>query len=344
MWRADLSPRTIDKKVLFQWPKNGEVIIINPEMLPENVGWTVPSDMQCIVDEAHMFKNHKSKRSKALRNVAVSIHWHGNLWMLTGTPILTSPMDLWGLLSSSNLIADTYGKWETFFKTFNGYMDNYGPRFGPNPKQGALEPMRRYCIRRRKADVLPQLPVKRYQNYSVTVTVDEPVITEDQIVVKVEPHIMKWRADIAAAKAEKAKDFIEEISESEPIVVFSAHKAPLMLLKTGHDDWGMITGDTSVTERNNLVEAFKAGRLRVLLGTIGAMGTALTLTTSSHVVFIDRDWTPAMNKQAEDRVCRIGQTRGVIVTDIVSDQKVDKMVNRVLKAKQQLIENTVETL
>lgn len=47
-----------------------------------------------------------------------------------------------------------------------------------------------------------------------------------------------------------------------------------------------------------------------------------------------------MNKQAEDRVCRIGQTRGVIVTDIVSENSTDKIVTKVINRKTRLIEAT----
>jgi SNF2 family DNA or RNA helicase len=89
-----------------------------------------------------------------------------------------------------------------------------------------------------------------------------------------------------------------------------------------------------------MVKAFQAGGLRVLSGTVGAMGVGLTLTASSHCVFIDRDWNPAINKQAEDRVCRIGQTKGVIITDIISDNSTDKLVTAVLNRKLRLLEAT----
>ena len=83
---------------------------------------------------------------------------------------------------------------------------------------------------------------------------------------------------------------------------------------------------------------FQCGQLRGLALTIQAGGTALTLTACSDVVFVDLDWTPALNLQAEDRVCRIGQTKPVQIVILQADHPVDAAVNRVLRRKMEMAE------
>src|SRR5712691_5729542 len=86
---------------------------------------------------------------------------------------------------------------------------------------------------------------------------------------------------------------------------------------------GLFIGDTSARDREQIIEEFQAGKLKVFAGTIAAGGIGITLTASSTVVFIDRSWSPALNRQAEDRLHRIGQKNAVQVIDIISRGTID---------------------
>ena len=73
-------------------------------------------------------------------------------------------------------------------------------------------------------------------------------------------------------------------------------------------------------KRQQIVEQFQKGKLKGLAGTIQAMGTGLTLLTNlddvvdcDTMLFLDRSWLPAENRQAEGRICRI-INRGSSVT------------------------------
>src|SRR5262245_5578154 len=115
-----------------------------------------------------------------------------------------------------------------------------------------------------------------------------------------------------------------------PLVVFSAHREPIEAL-AARGGWGVITGGTEPRRRQEVVDAFQAGRLKGVGRTIQAGGTGLTLTRASTALFVDLDWTPANNLQAEDRVCRIGQRAGhVRIIRMVSDHPLDRRVLRVL--------------
>jgi SNF2 family DNA or RNA helicase len=55
-------------------------------------------------------------------------------------------------------------------------------------------------------------------------------------------------------------------------------------------------------------------------------------------MFLDRDFVPANNLQAEDRAVRIGQTRGVIVTILNAKHPIDERVAIILERKEKLLE------
>jgi SNF2 family DNA or RNA helicase len=103
-----------------------------------------------------------------------------------------------------------------------------------------------------------------------------------------------------------------------------------------------MSGAVNAATRTETVAAFQAGRLRGIALTIGAGGVGLTLTRSPHALFVDLAWTPADNSQAEDRVYRIGQTRGVTITRLIADHPIDQHVTRLLTVKQRTIAASVE--
>jgi SNF2 family DNA or RNA helicase len=121
-----------------------------------------------------------------------------------------------------------------------------------------------------------------------------------------------------------------EILDANPdkqFVVFSQSKQVVKLFEkrlfAKKISYGILTGDTAQSDRGDMVAAFQRGELQVFTGTIQAGGVGITLTAASTVIFLDRSWSPAINKQAEDRLHRIGQKEAVQVIDIVASNTVD---------------------
>jgi SNF2 family DNA or RNA helicase len=91
----------------------------------------------------------------------------------------------------------------------------------------------------------------------------------------------------------------------------------------------ILTGETSPSERQNIVDRFQSGQSKVLVGTIKAGGVGLTLTAASDVILVDRAWTPGDCYQAEDRAHRIGQNSAVFCHWIQLgriDQEIDSLI------------------
>src|SRR5262249_38834164 len=112
------------------------------------------------------------------------------------------------------------------------------------------------------------------------------------------------RRHLAESRIKAALDLVEGFEGAgQPLGGFSAHREPVLRIG-GRPGWGGITGDTSPPKRQELVEAFQLGQLKGLALTISAGGVGLTLTRASVALFIDLDWGPENNRQAEDRFCR----------------------------------------
>ncbi|MGP9745322.1 DEAD/DEAH box helicase [Brachybacterium sp. AOP29-B2-41] len=102
-------------------------------------------------------------------------------------------------------------------------------------------------------------------------------------------------------------------------------------------------GGVSKRDRDQMVAEFQEHRDRpgLMLLSLRAGGTGLTLTAANHVVHLDRWWNPAVENQATDRAFRIGQRRDVTVSKLVSAGTVEEKIDTVLQDKQSLAELTV---
>ncbi|MGP9538213.1 DEAD/DEAH box helicase [Brachybacterium sp. AOP43-C2-M15] len=108
-------------------------------------------------------------------------------------------------------------------------------------------------------------------------------------------------------------------------------------------DVPFLHGGVSKRDRDQMVAEFQQHRDRpgLMLLSLRAGGTGLTLTAANHVVHLDRWWNPAVENQATDRAFRIGQRRDVTVNKLVSAGTVEEKIDTVLQDKQALAELTV---
>lgn len=146
---------------------------------------------------------------------------------------------------------------------------------------------------------------------------------------------------LARAKIPAMFEVVEQFEEqNEPLVVFCCHRAPIDMLKK-REGWAVITGDIPGEARQQIAKDFQDGKYKGVACTIDAGGVAITLTRASQCLFVDRDFTPALNTQAEDRVYRIGQTRGVIINRLIANHPLDRLISRILADKTVLIDAAV---
>lgn len=351
-WRPDYRALVLQGRRSFRWPAPGQMVVTNYELLSDAPG-AAPAGCVVIADEAHALKDAEARRTKRFRRVsAEALGARGRCYLLTATPLLNRPEELWAVLEAANLGSEAFGGWAGFVTAFRGRERRSGKYTWGTPDSAAVaNALRRVSLGRARMEVLPELPVKTWS--TVMVDIDDPTralldgIDMDEVLRVANAgtgfaQLSAARAALATAKIPALLEVVQDFEDrNEPLVVFSAHLRPLLRVgrRTG---WATITGETSAERRAQIAEAFQAGRLRGVACAIRAGGVAITLTRAANVVFVDRSWTPAENTQAEDRCCRIGQSRGVNVLLLVADHPVDERVTEIQEAKQALIEASVD--
>jgi SWI/SNF-related matrix-associated actin-dependent regulator 1 of chromatin subfamily A len=363
-WRPDLSVSVLSGRQSFRWPAPNEMVVVNYDILAEDAGGA-PARCVVIADEAHAIKSAKAQRTKRFRALARAARAvSGKVMLLTATPLTSRPTDLWSVLAAAGLDAEAFGSWPAFVRAFSGRKGRWGGYEWGSPKPEAADALSRVMLRRLRKDVLRELPPKTWEDLAVEIdratrkdcdalvaelaaigvdivgATDEAAMTRARTVAFA--RMSEVRAALATAKIPALLEIVSELEDAgEPVVVFSAHRAPIDHLGA-RDGWATITGDTPAATRTEIEASFQRGSLRGVAATIQAGGVAITLTSAHRAVFVDQDWTPALNAQAEDRICRIGQDRGVIITRLVAEHALDQRIAEVLSAKTAIIEGSVD--
>ena len=347
-WRPEIKTIVIDGKNNFVFPKSGEAVIINYDILPKNFN---PEDKFVLVcDEVHMVKNYKAARHKVIKAISKMAD---RVIGITGTPIMNKPFDLFGVLSSMNMEKDVFASFNNFVRLFQGRKNSWGAYDFSGPLPEVSTYLKRVMLRRLRHNVLPDLPKKTITNISVN-NIPKELILEMNLLYKNWSNFLKDKelprfeefASIRARLAQSRIPALMEIVESHedaliPLVVFSAHKDPINQF-VGRDGWETITGNTPIEKRNKIVEDFQAGKLKGVALTIQAGGVGLTLTHAWKAIFVDLDWTPALNSQAEDRICRIGQTNPCEIVRMSSNHPLDEHLNSILSEKMDLFQKAID--
>ena len=157
--------------------------------------------------------------------------------------------------------------------------------------------------------------------------------------------VSQLRRAAGLAKVDAAVEYIVDWVEqsgidedggfSRPLIAWGIHNTVINTIAENLDakgiPYGIIRGDTSMAQRDNIVQQYQNGHLAVILANIVAAGVGITLTRGSDALFVETEWLPDLITQAEDRQHRIGQTRPVLVTFMVADGTLDHTIQRVLR-------------
>ena len=326
-----------------------------------------------ILDEVHYLKNPKAKRTKAVFGPRMT--GHGGViekakyvWCLTGTPAPNNPSELWPMLHALNpgAILGT-GKQAYTPRNFWSFTRRYcvvkNNGFGEVIVRGQRldelkERMAPFMLRRRKEEVLPDLPELRFGELPLdgkvvgdsTIETGRLCVDEDRIkqaletggveaLNKLSTEMATVRRLTALAKVGALSEWVKEWLENcdEKIVIFAQHREAIAVLEQVLSAYrpSVVTGAVSSGERQIAVERFQdqVSGPRVFLGNIQAAGVGITLTAASDLVFLEQSWTPADNAQAAMRIHRIGQKRGCLVRVATLAGSIDEAVQRTLARK-----------
>jgi len=301
--------------------KPADVIIISYELAVKHAAKLskLTFDLM-ILEEAHYLKSTKSKRSKTIL---------GELWntskkhiLITGTP-LPNGRAVEGYNIFSRLAPAEFGDWYKYVSTYCvKSITPWGINFDKSKNLAVLgeKAKQLFMIRRSREETIGQLPPLVRMQVPLTASFQLELgeaFDEDEMLAAIESgNILPFaslRQKLGLQKVKGSVDYIKELLQSEAhIVVFAHHAAVIAQIKTAlmneKISHVVLTGSTSAKEKQKAIDDFQAGKAQVFLASQLAANVGITLTKSSNVVFVEFDWVPENNTQAEARCYRIGQT------------------------------------
>ena len=330
-------------------PPRADITILNYELVAhhrQQLALVAPRAL--VVDESHMVKNPRAKRTQAVRALAASMARGSLKLALTGTPVLNHADELIAQLRVIGRL-DEFGSGSRFSQQFQGQLSEERLHWH----------LRRHCfVRRLKSEVLPQLPAKRQVVIPVALTNEsEYRLAEKDVIewLRSQPlDLTELSAKIAAAlRAERlaqlgtlqrlaargklgaALAWIEDFLHSgEPLVVFARHLEVQQAVLHRFPDALHILGADSIDAREAAIAAFQDPHgPQLIVGATRVAAQGITLTRASNVVFLELEWTPAMHDQAEDRCHRIGQRDAVTAWYLLAAETIDETMARLIQSK-----------
>ena len=142
-------------------------------------------------------------------------------------------------------------------------------------------------------------------------------------------------------KFDRMLDLVTDIVNSgKKCIIFSNWTNVIIPAKELLDSKGfktaLYTGENSGTREQEMQEFLTNPKCTVMLGTIGAMGTGLTLTVATTAIFLDEPWNRALKDQAEDRIHRIGTSESPNIITIMCKDTIDEKINNIVYRKGKL--------
>lgn len=298
-----------------------------------------------IIDESHRLKDPNTQQTKISLQIALKKEW---VILLSGTPVVNKPVDLFPQLAIMNRLNDFGGK--------KNFMWRYceGGKGSSNLKELNYLLNEKYFFRREKKDVVKDLPDKQRQTILCDITTRQEYnkakhdfvqfltdngATDAEIATKLRGEIMVKMGELkkisAKGKMNEVKDFVQDIIESgEKLILFcSLHVIVDELLKL-FPHAVTVTGRDDEEAKQRSVDKFqKDSNCKLIICNIKAAGVGITLTASSRVAFIEYPWTYADCVQCEDRAHRIGQKNSVMCTYFLGNDTIDEDLYQMIQKK-----------
>ncbi len=339
----------------------GEIVIINYQILQNWLPLLLKAEPRVVVlDEIHFIKNLRSQRTLAALRLCENAD---SVLGLSGTPLTNRPVELWPVLRA--IKPSLFPSFEKFAWEYckPHFHPRYGWRFDGATKTKKLRRiLKKYVmIRRRKKDVLTQLPNKtrRYISFKMAPKQEREYryAEEDFLAWLEERHANKVK------KASKAKElaqigyllrlavriklpwtlkWLDDFFEGHPgeqLVAFSMHRFVIDAVKE-HFGNRCVVVDGRVTgrKREESIRLFRSNPKKVLfMGQWQAAGIGINLVNAAYGVGLDLPWTPADLMQGEDRIHRMGQKYNTLFTYLILMGTIEEKLMAIQRTKRKVL-------
>lgn len=318
------------------------------------------------LDECHRNTSPTSKQGKQLlklkKDITANVEWIP----MTGTPIVNKPTDVFlPLKLVDGHTFKSFYSWCENFCVYGGFGNYQVIAYKNTPELKQI--LQANMLRRVKSEVL-DLPSKirtieyventPYQAKLYEQVVKDLISHKDEVMSAVNPMVkfLKLRQvngnpelidntlEINKAyltknsKMVRLLDLVNSIvSSGDKVVIFSNWVESLRTVyQFLAKDYKVCcyTGTMKAEVREAHKKAFiEDPECKILIGTVGALGTSHTLTVAHNVIFYDLPWNQATVEQAEDRCHRTGTNSTVNIYSIITRDTVDEKVYSIIMNK-----------
>ena len=346
IWGGVIKPKIIQgnqKKRLTLYSMQSPVQIVSYESIRNDLELIADSKFYdlVVIDEAQRIKNDTSATSKIIKKIPRKYSW-----ALTGTPLENNIED----------IASIFGFVKP--KTISKY---------DFPRE-IKEKIDQFTIRRRKREVLKELPDVIEQTVRISLTPTQLTTYENTrseqykyikqldkkekisgILALITELKKITNFDSYSEESSKA-DYISEILEekkmlNEKVIIFSQYVETLKFLERKFHSYKtqMYTGGQSQSERDEIISSYKQSEeFELLLISLKAGGVGLNLQETDTLILFDRWWNPAVEEQAIGRADRFGREGSLHVIKFVTHNTIEERIERLLFDKKDLFNKIVE--
>jgi SNF2 family DNA or RNA helicase len=321
-----------------------------------------------IFDEAHYFKNYRAQRTKATLSL-----YSKRSFLLTGTPMLNHVNELWPLLHKMDPNA-----WPKYWQFVNRYVVFGGWKnkqiVGVKNERELTEKLNHYQLRRLKKDILdlPEVQIierrvdllpqqrKLYDKVVQELLIPNPDSASDDSIENALTKFLRLKQicgttqtfidEDHSSKLDLATEDSKELLDSgNPIVIFTQFRPVLAAyIKRLGNDYPIFSlhGDVPAPSRSSVVKAWgMSSQPGALVCMLQVAGIGLNMVASRHALFLDKLFVPGLNRQAIDRLHRIGQTttQPVQVFEYICRNTIENRIQQILRTKTNLFNEIVES-
>lgn len=346
-----------------------KILIVNYEQVNRHLAQLNALDFDCLAaDEAHKLKNPDSQRTKAFQKLRIERNF-----ILTGSPLLNNAHELYTILD--RIQPKQWGSYWGFKQEFcvmGGYKNK--AVIGVKNEHKLVSALQHVMIRRLKSEVLdlPEVQIiprivdltplqRKLYDQAVgelkldlgnsEMELDNPATKFLRLkqICGTTASLLESGEDSSAKLDLAIEDAEEIVAKGNKLVVFtqfrSVHAAYVQRAKVLDVPIYELHGDVPGSERQGIVKDW--GNVQgpaIIVCMLQVAGIGLNMTAARYCQFIDKDFVPALNQQAIDRLNRIGasKTQAIQVLEYRARGTVETRVESILKTKKNIFESIVE--
>lgn len=328
------------------------------------------------IDEVHVNMSPQSMQGKVISKIFNDTLGNVEWIPMSGTPVTKSPIDLYlPLKLVKGHSFKSYWAWCQHYCIYGGYGNHDIISFKNIPEIKIMLQMN--MLRRLKSQVHDMPPKNRIIEYVENTEYQKKLYKEHQLdlmsrreaiinsmnpmtellilrQINGSPELVDKDMEIDTsyikynAKLQRLLDLIHEIVDirQEKVIIYSNWVKPLQTLYkfiSKEHKVCCFTGTMKEEVRQKHKRVFiNNPNYKILIGTIGALGTAHTLTVANNVIFYDEPWNPDIRTQAEDRIYGLNTTKTANIYTILTKDTVDDRVHNILANKQMISDYMID--